>query len=87
MLYTIGRENNTLRQEINKIREENGEKILQETVPLDQSMAEEMENIMENYDEDDVIQEQEEDFSKKEQKTKDEMKEMDRYIMEKQQFL
>ena len=83
MLYTIGRENNTLRQEINKIREENGEKILQETVPLDQSMAEEMENIMENYDEDDVIQEQEEDFSKKEQKTKDEMKEMDRYIMEK----
>ena len=46
-------------------------------------MAEEMENIMENYDEDDVIQEQEEDFSKKEQKTKDEMKEMDRYIMEK----
>ena len=52
MLYTIGRENNRLRQEINKIREENGEKILQETVPLDQSMAEEMEHMMEDYDED-----------------------------------
>lgn len=52
-------------------------------------MLEEIETaMMENADEEDeVIQEHEEDFSKKEQQTKEELKEVDRYIEEREQFL
>ena len=92
MLYAIGRENNLLKQKIAKMNEGgegNGEPVLHESTAMDQSMLEEIETaMMENADEEDeVIQEHEEDFSKKEQQTKEELKEVDRYIEEREQFL
>lgn len=64
------------------------EKILQESVAVDQSLLEDIETtLMENVEEDEVIQEHEEDFTKKEQQTKEELQEVDRYIMEREQFL
>lgn len=92
MLYAIGRENNLLKQKIAKMNEGgegNGETVLHESTAMDQSMLEEIETaMMENADEEDeVIQEHEEDFSKKEQQTKEELKEVDRYIEEREQFL
>lgn len=75
-----------------KMAEEMGnttaEKILQESVAVDQSLLEDIETtLMENVEEDEVIQEHEEDFTKKEQQTKEELQEVDRYIMEREQFL
>ena len=81
MLYSIGREHNRLKQEMARLSD--GE-VLRERV-VDQEVEEEVEAVMveDEIEEDEAMQGHEEDYDEKEKKTKDELSEVDRYILEK----
>lgn len=78
MLYDIGRENNKLRQEIARLNSSNPnreETVLQDTTIIGQQTSnEELEMMLEEVEaieHDDIIKEEQEDYCKRQQQTKD----------------